>query len=335
MQEQVVIKSENSIILTAPVMIPNRPDCDYTRGEKLFTAEEIKAFKEEFDDYGFVDKYHTIRSQGSADKNELIGHALKSFLLTEPTDYMWNDGTVHTYPPGTWMLTSEITNPNAIKHVNEGLINGYSPSIFSRQQAEQIKAALKASEGGLVKDINDPVTALVSLVYKPCQQGNKFCKNINVGENMSNDKAQSKLNAIMNILGGKDPEYALKEDLDALKEEISSAFKSDEFKGLLQDTVNNCIVEALKDPSLKSEGENKPPKDDETEGEENSPKEDEKSPEDEEEGTEEEKPKENPATKGDSKGLPQHEGNKPALKSDKAVVMGMMGRTLNGRPKKQ
>lgn len=341
MQEQVVIKSDNSIILTAPVMIPNRPDCDYNRGEKLFTTEEIKAFKEEFDDYGFVDKHHTIRSQKSADKNELIGNALESFLLTEPTDYVWNDGTIHTYPAGTWMLTSKITNPTAIQHVNEGLINGYSPSIFPRQQAEGIKAALKASGGGLIKNLKDPVPALVSLVYKPCQQDNKFCKITN-GENMSEDKkAQSKLNAIMNILGGKEPEYALKEDLNAFKEEITSVFKSDEFKGLVQDTVNNCIVEALKDPSFKSEcnskSSSKNKEDDEKGGnEENKPtsSEGEEKPPEENEEEEEEEGTQKPATKGDSRVLPQHNGEQPALKSDKAIVMGIMGRTIKGRPKK-
>jgi hypothetical protein len=334
LQEQIVIKSDNSIIVTAPVMIPGAKDCDFLRGEIPFTVDQVRAFKEAYDDYGFIDKHHAIRDVNSASKYELIGKALKSFLLPESTSYQWLDGSVHTYPAGTWMLTSEITDPVAIKQARDGLITGYSPSVFPREQAEQIRASLKASSGGLIKDISDPVPALVSLVFKPCQHGNKFCKN---GDIMSDDnKAQSKLNQIMNILGGKEPEYAMKEDLDSLKDDILSAFKSDEFKGVVKATVDECLAEALKQPGLKAE---KPPED---EGEEKPPKEtgeegEEKPPEDEEEEDEtksNEKPAAKQDTAGGSKQLPLHDGQKPAMKSDKAVIFEIMGLDSNGRPKR-
>ena len=82
MQEQVVIKSDNSIILTAPVMIPGAKDCDFLRGEIPFTVDQVRAFKEAYDDYGFVDTHHAIKDEHSADKDELVGNALKSFLLS-------------------------------------------------------------------------------------------------------------------------------------------------------------------------------------------------------------------------------------------------------------
>ena len=160
MQEQIVIKSDNSIQLTAPVMIPGAKDCDFLRGEIPFTVDQVKAFKEEYDKYGFIDKHHAVRDANTADKSKLIGDAVNSFLLDVPTSFKWVDGTVHTYPAGTWMLTSDITEPAAIKEAQSGLITGYSPSVFPREQAEQIRAALKASGGGLIKDITDPVPVL-------------------------------------------------------------------------------------------------------------------------------------------------------------------------------
>lgn len=319
-------------------MIPGAKDCDYWRGEDPFTVEQVKAFKEAYDDYGFIDKHHAVRDLTSADKTELIGHALKSFLLEETTSYIWLDNTVHTYPAGTWMLSSEITDPVAIKQVREGVITGYSPSVFKRETAEKIRAALKeesslkASAGGLIKDITDPVPALVSLVRKPCQHGNKFCKD-NVGDIMSEDKAQSKLKQIREILGLEDkPDFATKEDLDEIKESFAASLKSDEFKELIGTMVNEAVTEAVKPLSLKED--KKPEEEEKPEGEEEEkPSEDDEKPEDEEKPAE----KEDTGLKEDSKGLPQHDNNgeKPSLKSDKAIVMEMMGRSSRGRPLKE
>lgn len=342
MQDSIVIKSDNSIILTAPVMIPGAKDCDYWRGEDPFTVEQVQAFKEAYDDYGFIDDYHSIRDVDSADKSKLRGDALKSFLLSEPTSYKWFDGTVHTYPTGTWMLTSEITDPVAIKEVQEGIITGYSPSVFKRETAEKIRAALKesaslkASAGGLIKNITDPVPALVSLVRKPCQHGNKFCKT-NVGEKMSDDNAKSKLKEISAILRGDTPEYATKEDIEEIEQKLTDSFKSDEFKSFIVGTVNEAVANAVKDISLK---EDKPPKeeDDPKEGGDSEGGKEDDPKKDDDDSKEEDDPKkdgEKPATKEDSKQLPQHDGDKPALKSDRAIILESMGRDMKGRPKRQ
>ena len=329
-------------------MIPGAKDCDYHRGEKPFTIEEVKAFKEAYDDYGFIDKHHAIRDLNSANKHELIGNALKSFLLTEPTSYTWFDGSVHTYPTGTWMLTSQVTDPVAIKQAKEGKITGYSPSIFTRETAEKIRSALKehvlkASAGGLIKDINDPVPVLVSLVHKPCQHGNKFCK-MNIGESMSEDKAQSTLKQIRDILGFEDkPEYATKEDLDEIRESFVSALKSDEFKEIIGAMVNEAVTEAVKPIGLKEDKKvDEKEESEEVESEEGVTEEEEKpeteetSEEEDEDDGEEKKKTENKGLKEDSKALPQHDNNgKPAIKSDKAIVMEAMGRTNRGRPLKE
>ena len=324
-------------------MIPGAKDCDYWRGEDPFTVEQVQAFKEAYDDYGFIDDYHSIRDVDSADKSKLRGDALKSFLLSEPTSYKWFDGTVHTYPTGTWMLTSEITDPVAIKEVHEGIITGYSPSVFKRDTAEKIRtalkesASLKASAGGLIKNITDPVPALVSLVRKPCQHGNKFCKT-NVGEKMSDDKAKSKSKGFGAIFRGDNPEYATKEDIEEIEQKITDAFKSDEFKEFIGGIVNESVAGAIKEISLKQD--EPPKKDDDSTKKGDAPeggKDDDSKKDDDstKEGDDSKKDGEKPATKEDSKKLPQHDGDKPALKSDRAIVLEAMGRNMKGRPKRQ
>lgn len=360
MENQIVIKSNNSMILTAPVMIPGAKDCDYFRGEDPFTVDQVRVFKELYDEYGFIDDYHGIRDEYSADKGKLRGNALKSFLLSEPTSYVWFDGTVHTYPAGTWMLTSEITDPVTMKSVQEGKITGYSPSIFPRPMAEKIKAALKgeisslkASLGGLIKDMSDPVPAIVSLVRSPCQHGNKFCKhNLNDGENMSDDnKAQSKLNQIRSILGGNTPEYAMKEDLDGIKEYVDAALKAnnDHILDAVKDTVAASIKDALTVPAIKEDG-NKEDDDDDSnkEGDTGNSEGGQKPADKGDNGTssnkdndsnkEDDDNKNKPAVKSDdgSKALPLHDdgGSQPVLKSDAQIVFEIMGLDSKGRPKK-
>lgn len=342
MQEQIVIKSDNSIILTVPVMIPGAKDCDYWRGEDPFTVEQVRSFKEAYDDYGFIDKHHAVRGVQSAHKHHLIGNALKSFLLSEETSYTWVDGSIHTYPMGTWMITTEVNDPVAIKQVRDGQITGASPSIFTRETAEKIKAALKsdaglkASAGDLIKNIHDPVPVLVSLVRKPCQHGNKFCESNN-GENMS-DKDTQIVKQIKNLLGMEDkPEYATKEDLDEIQESVSGVFKSDEFKEFLGGMINEAVAEAVKPLALKEDNSDDSTEDD-NKKEEEDPQIDESSEDKSDDSKkDDETDDKKKSMKSDSKSLPQHDKNpedKKALKSDKAITMEVMGRDKRGRPLK-
>ena len=344
MQEQIVIKSDNSIILTVPVMIPGAKDCDYWRGEDPFTVEQVRSFKEAYDDYGFIDKHHAVRGVQSAHKHHLIGNALKSFLLSEETSYSWVDGSIHTYPMGTWMITTEVNDPVAIKQVRDGEITGASPSIFTRETAEKIKAALKsdaslkASAGNLIKNINDPVPVLVSLVRKPCQHGNKFCESKN-GENMSEDKAQNKLNKIRGILGLEETkDYATKEDLDEIKESVSGVFKSDEFKEFLGGMINEAVAEAVKPLALKEDNSDDSTNNDDKKKEEDDAKDDDSTEDKSDDSKNDDKTDDKKKSmKSDSKSLPQHDKNpedKKALKSDKAITMEVMGRDKRGRPLK-
>ena len=193
---------DGSVLLTAPVMIPNTPDCDYPRGEPPLTNKQIQQFKESYNKYQFVDDEHMLTRGGRR-----IGNPEDSFILKSDKSYELFDGTSETYPSGTWMLTSHLTEQAAIeKALNDGY-SGYSPTVRSRDAAdkflEEYQTALKSqdntdialksfSRSGLIRDIPDPVVLSVSLTKKPCQTHSKFCKYKNYdGENMADNDSKT------------------------------------------------------------------------------------------------------------------------------------------------
>lgn len=217
MIKDMAVKSDDQFLFTAPVMIPEKPDCDYHRGEKPFTAEEIRFFKESFQDYQIIDKNHQVFKD--LENAETIGDPVDSFILNEETTYKLVNGGTETYPAGTWMLTSNVTDPTSQQEIDDGILTGYSLSVNREDIGQLIKKymATKASGGQLIHDIPNPNAITVSIVKKPCQDGSKQCK-LNGSDVMSDDKKT--LDKIRDILGGDKPEYATKSDLDALAEQI-------------------------------------------------------------------------------------------------------------------
>ena len=244
MIKDMAVKSDDQFLFTAPVMIPDKPDCDYERGEEPFTAEEIRFFKESFQDYQIIDKNHQVfKDLGSA---KSVGDPVDSFLLNEETTYRLVNGGTETYPAGTWMLTSNVTDPTTQQEIDDGILTGYSLSVHREDVGRLIKKymATKSSGGQLIHDIPNPNAITVSIVKKPCQSGSKQCK-LNGSDVMSDDKKT--LDKIRDILSGEKPEYATKSDLDALakeiKEENAAAMKSAAEE--IGTTVSNAIKEAF------------------------------------------------------------------------------------------
>ena len=101
--------TDGTVELTAPVLIPYAKDCDYENGETPLTPEQITAFKESYDKYGFVDHEHGLTRDGRK-----IGEPSNSTILNQDTTFTLYDGTSKTYPMGTWMLTTHITDETAI-----------------------------------------------------------------------------------------------------------------------------------------------------------------------------------------------------------------------------
>ena len=56
---EVVTKSRDSLLITAPVLVPNEKDCEYNYGEKPLTPEEVQEMAHTYlASYGLVDKNH-------------------------------------------------------------------------------------------------------------------------------------------------------------------------------------------------------------------------------------------------------------------------------------
>ena len=106
---------DGTVLLTAPVLIPYARDCDYENGEEPVTPNQIEAFKESYDKYGFVDHEHGLTKDGRK-----IGEPSQSTILDHDTTFTIYDSTEQTYPSGTWLLTTHITDDEAISEALKG-----------------------------------------------------------------------------------------------------------------------------------------------------------------------------------------------------------------------
>ena len=321
---------DGTINLTAPVLIPDAKDCDYHNGEVPLNREQIQAFKNSYDKYGFVDHEHGLTRDGRK-----IGEPSNSIILDHDTTFTLYDGTSKTYPIGTWMLTTHITDPTAISEAMKGYYTGYSPSILPRASADKYLAALKADKecscknissmgNSLIKDVPDPVVLSVSLTKQPCLHESKFCE-LN-GEIMEEEVSlKSKILTAMGmteeaeVIALKSEVTELKGEIEAMKTEFSESLKS------MQEEFKQTLTEAMKPVEEVAE------KSEEAEAETEATEEE---PEVEVEETVEEEiaEKSESVEHGESKAEPIHD-NIIAEKSKPVNVYEIMGRRTNGSPK--
>ena len=329
--------TDGTIELTAPVLIPNARDCDYHNGETPLNKSQIQAFKESYDKYGFVDHEHGLTKDGRK-----IGEPSNSKILDQDTTFTLYDGTSKTYPSGTWLLTTHITDETAISEAMKGYYTGYSPSVLPRASADRYLAALKAGTecacknnvssmgNSLIKDVPDPVVLSVSLTKQPCLHESKFCE----VDNMENEEMSLKSKILTAMGMSEEAEVvALKSEVADLKSEIE-AMKS-EFKDTLttmQDEFKQTLTEALKTVDEVAEEEITEPTEEEADVEvEEDNVEADKSEDtvEEEDVTEEDEPV---AEKGESKAEPVHD-NIQAEKSKPTNIYAIMGRNPDGTRK--
>ena len=243
---------DGSILLTAPVLIPYAKDCDYENGETPLNESQIKAFKESYDKYGFVDHEHGLTKDGRK-----IGTPSQSIILDHDTTFTTFDGTVTMYPSGTWLLQTHITDDEAISEANKGYYTGYSPSILPRASADKYLEALKSGHGeecscknqissmgnSLIKDVPDPVVLSVSLTKQPCLHESKFCE---LSDNM--EEELSLKSKILNAMGMSEEAevIALKSEVSELKETIAT-MQNDFQEALksMQEEFKQTLTEAL------------------------------------------------------------------------------------------
>ena len=330
---------DGSILLTAPVLIPYAKDCDYENGETPLNESQVKAFKESYDKYGFVDHEHGLTKDGRK-----IGTPSQSIILDHDTTFTTIDGTETMYPSGTWLLQTHITDDEAISEANKGYYTGYSPSILPRESADKYLAALKAGKedecacknqissmgNSLIKDVPDPVVLSVSLTKQPCLHESKFCE---LSDNM--EEELSLKSKILNAMGMSEEAevIALKSEVSELKETIATmqndfqeALKSmqEEFKQTLTEALTPVeeTVEVVAEKAEEAEP---------TEEEEEVEVEEEPAAEKAEETVEEEVVEEI-AEKGESKAEPVHD-NIEAQKAKPINIYTALGRNPDGTRK--
>jgi hypothetical protein len=328
--------------MTAPVMVPGAKDCDYDNGEPPLTASQIHAFKESYDSYAFVDHEHKLTKpkpsgQSFIDANfngKKIGVPSDSIILDQDTTFTLYDGTSKTYPTGTWLLTTHITDEEAISEAMKGYYTGYSPSILPRANADKYLEALKTKKqcacknvssmgNSLIKDIPDPVVLSVSLTRQPCLHESKFCEVNNMEEEMS---LKSKILTAMGmseeaeVIALKSQVTTLEEKIDAMQTEFKEALKAqqEEFKQTLTEALKTAVEEEVVEEEPETTEE---PAEVEVEEEVEEPEADKA-----EEVEVEEEPV---AEKGESKQEPVHD-NLEAQKSKPKTVYELMGRYPNG-----
>ena len=344
MQSDKFIKhlEDGSILLTAPVMIPYTLDCDGPNGEPPLNPTQILAFKNSYDKYGFVDHEHGLTKDGRK-----IGEPSQSIILDHDTTFTTIDGTETMYPSGTWLLTTHITDDEAISEANKGYYTGYSPSILPRASADKYLEALKSGHGdecscknqissmgnSLIKDVPDPVVLSVSLTRQPCLHESKFCEIDNMEEEIS---LKSK---ILNAMGMSEEAevIALKSEVSELKgqiEEMRNTFEEslksmqEEFKQTLTEAltpVDEVAEKAEIEPANDAVVEEEEKVEEEAVKEEEVVEEETKEEPVEEEEEVEEEPK---AEKGESKAEPVHDNI--AEKAEIINIYKIMGRNADG-----
>ena len=346
--------SDGTILLTAPVMIPNARDCDYENGEPPLTKEQIRDFAKSYEQYGFIDHEHGLTRNG-----ETIGEVHKSYLLTEDTTMTLLDGSLKSYPAGSWFVTSKLTDPGAIDTARSGGYTGYSASVFTKSRADEYLNALKSEPGtplpcackdvsssgnSLIVDVPDPVVLSVSLVNSPCLHDSKFCElRGDMMENQEDVKSlKSKVLSAMGmseeaeVVALKSEVETLQSEINSLKTEFQEALKSmqEEFKQTLNDALTPVDdvddSEALKAKEEKEEDEAEEKEETESESQEDEEKESEEEPDEEKE--EKDDDEEKVAKKGESKAEPIHDNT--AEKSKKLNLYSFMGRNPDGTRKK-
>ena len=323
-------------------MIPGAKDCDYENGEEPLTRQQIREFAKSYEKYQFIDHEHGLTKDGTK-----IGEPVNSFLLTEDTTMTTMDGSMKSYPRGSWFVTSHITHPRAVELALGGGYTGYSASVFTRSRADEYLEALKSEPGtpmpcsckdvsssgnSLIRDVPDPVVLSVSLVKSPCLHDSQFCE-VNKGEKMENQEDVKSLKSkVLSAMGMSEEAevVALKSEVSELKETIATmqtdfqtALKSmqEEFTKTLTEALHPVESEALK------------AKDDEDEDEEDKAQEEDGTADEvAEEETKEEETEEPVSEKGESKAEPVHD-NLQAEKAKKINIYEIMGRNADGTRK--
>ena len=174
----IVFKDDEKRIITASVLIPFCDDCDAKRGEKQLTPEEIQEISFEYmKNHRIVDKLHDY-----AQTEKDIGDVVESWQLRQEETHTNIFGVQKTFPKGTWMATTHITDDDAWEGVKKGEYNSYSVTVISKELSDEFaaKGLQVDKERVLIKDVMERSPSgkaagyTISLVPAGCVFDNDF-----------------------------------------------------------------------------------------------------------------------------------------------------------------
>jgi hypothetical protein len=348
---QIVEKSNNTVTITAPVLVPGEKDCDYKNGETPLTPEKVQQIATSFKNYGIIDKNHSYLKDFKK-----VGEPVESKITTAPMTLKNLNGEEREYPPGTWILTAKITDPVTVTEVKNRKFTGFSVTALNKSEAEKIKTVTKNASmksRTLIKDLDNPVGFTVSLVVAPCQRGAKFCSIKQKENNTMTEEIEMETQAAAKgffaaLKESFTPKKKEEVELDYVKKEDFEAFKTE-----INESISENIMKAAekafpkKDPKKKT---NTPPTDGENQNTDDGSK---NPPENQNKPTSGLTPAEQKQLdallkkkqeaekacgtgkkkKAASKGLPNHDDGTPVVqKSASSIIMEAMGRHADGRP---
>ena len=218
------------------------PDCEYEYGEEVLPPEKISYLAKTFNDYKIIDLQHEFTKR-LINKLPPIprGKLLKSYISKEKLLLKGLDGVLREYPPGTWIISVQITDKDAQQLYNQKVLTGLSITVKEKEHADTIikyledheiqylpkevvdaeKAYWKKPKRILMKDVENPVAFTVSLVKQPCVYGAKFCNNSCLTVNKNKLKENKILNIkdkikteINNFIDGLEINESTKEDIE-------------------------------------------------------------------------------------------------------------------------
>lgn len=126
-------------IITSPVLIPYTPDCEYEYGEDVLPPEKIEQLANSFNDYKIIDLQHEFTKRLINHMDPVPrGKLLKSYISQEDIRLTGLDGYVREYPRGTWIISVEITDSEAMKLYEQGVLTGLSITVKEKEHADTI-----------------------------------------------------------------------------------------------------------------------------------------------------------------------------------------------------
>lgn len=191
-----IIITTNYRLVTAPVLIPGVPDCDYNNGETPLTTEQIQALMETYKEHQIIDYNHKYMFDGPWYKRNL-GEPVNIWQSEKTNTYTDRFGVTRTAPPGTWWQTTKVTDPEAITLIDDEKLNAYSLTTVNKQFLEKFlqvsntnistknddniinllrEHGISAKHRTPISKIKEPVAFTVSLTNFPCVGGAVFAR---------------------------------------------------------------------------------------------------------------------------------------------------------------